>query len=324
MEGAALHRRLHDEAVEIPGPTITALCEASAEAGVTAVVGVTERDPGRIGTLYNTNVVVGPDGHAARQAPQARADLGRARRLGGRRRLHAVGLRHPARPAGHAELRRERQHARPLRAAGRRRAHPRRQLPVVRAARRPAREHERGVPARRGARLRGAALQHRQPGVRDPRALRGARRPVRGRGVELHLRRSSARTATGSRRCATSAGSSTPTATRARPSTGGCSTTSSATTTASTSSSSRSTARRTSPWRTARDGDQALGRGLARAAARPRGQLARADRADPRAAATRPRSTRSPSGATTMPSQQPTRPTPAARRAMTPSCSASR
>ena len=54
MEGAAFHRRLHDEAVEIPGPTITALGEAAAEAGVTAVVGITERDPGRIGTLYNT------------------------------------------------------------------------------------------------------------------------------------------------------------------------------------------------------------------------------------------------------------------------------
>lgn len=61
-EGAELHRQLHDEAVEIPGPTITALQEACAEAGVTAVVGVTERDPGRIGTLYNTNVVVGPGG----------------------------------------------------------------------------------------------------------------------------------------------------------------------------------------------------------------------------------------------------------------------
>jgi aliphatic nitrilase len=62
MEGAEFHRRLHDEAVEIPGPAITALGEAAAEAGVTAVVGITERDPGRIGTLYNTNVVLGPDG----------------------------------------------------------------------------------------------------------------------------------------------------------------------------------------------------------------------------------------------------------------------
>lgn len=57
------HRRLHDEAVEIPGPTITALAEAAIDAGVTAVVGVTERDPGKIGTLYNTNVVLGSEGY---------------------------------------------------------------------------------------------------------------------------------------------------------------------------------------------------------------------------------------------------------------------
>lgn len=62
-EAAPLHRRLHDEAVEIPGPTITALERAAVEAGVTAVVGVTERDPGRVGTLYNTNVVLGPEGY---------------------------------------------------------------------------------------------------------------------------------------------------------------------------------------------------------------------------------------------------------------------
>jgi nitrilase len=62
-DGAAFHRLLHDEAVEIPGPTIVALEAAAAEAGVTAVVGVTERDPGRVGTLYNTNVVIGPGGY---------------------------------------------------------------------------------------------------------------------------------------------------------------------------------------------------------------------------------------------------------------------
>ncbi len=61
--GQSFHRRLHDEAVEIPGPTITALEDAAREAGVVAVVGVTEREPGRIGTLYNTNVVIGPDGY---------------------------------------------------------------------------------------------------------------------------------------------------------------------------------------------------------------------------------------------------------------------
>jgi len=62
-EAAPLHRRLHDEAVEIPGPEIDQLAAAAVDAGVTAVVGVTEREPGTIGTLYNTNVVLGPEGY---------------------------------------------------------------------------------------------------------------------------------------------------------------------------------------------------------------------------------------------------------------------
>jgi aliphatic nitrilase len=56
------HARLFDEAVEIPGPTVDALAAAAKRAGVYAVVGVTEREPGNIGTLYNTNVVLSPEG----------------------------------------------------------------------------------------------------------------------------------------------------------------------------------------------------------------------------------------------------------------------
>ena len=59
------HARLHDQAVEIPGPTIEALAGAAARAAVYAVVGVTERDRGSIGTLYNTNVVLSPEGELA-------------------------------------------------------------------------------------------------------------------------------------------------------------------------------------------------------------------------------------------------------------------
>jgi aliphatic nitrilase len=61
-ETGAWHARLHDQAVEIPGPVVDALAEAAGRAGVTAVVGVTERDPGSVGTLYNTNVVLSADG----------------------------------------------------------------------------------------------------------------------------------------------------------------------------------------------------------------------------------------------------------------------
>jgi predicted amidohydrolase len=56
------HARFHDQAVEIPSPTIAALCSAARAAAAIVVVGITEREPGRIGTLYNTNVVIGADG----------------------------------------------------------------------------------------------------------------------------------------------------------------------------------------------------------------------------------------------------------------------
>jgi nitrilase len=62
-ETGGWHARLHEQAVEIPGPEIDALVAAAGRAGVVAVVGITERDPGSVGTLYNTNVVVSPDGY---------------------------------------------------------------------------------------------------------------------------------------------------------------------------------------------------------------------------------------------------------------------
>jgi nitrilase len=62
-DATGYHRKLHDEAVEIPGPEITAIEKAAIDAGVTAVVGITERDRGHVGTLFNTNVVFGPEGY---------------------------------------------------------------------------------------------------------------------------------------------------------------------------------------------------------------------------------------------------------------------
>jgi aliphatic nitrilase len=57
------HARLHEQAVELPGPELDALVDAARRAGVVAVVGITERDPRGLGTLYNTNVVVSPEGY---------------------------------------------------------------------------------------------------------------------------------------------------------------------------------------------------------------------------------------------------------------------
>ena len=60
-ESGAWHSRLFEQAVEIPGPTIDALGAACGRAGVYAVVGITEREPGAVGTLYNANVVLSPE-----------------------------------------------------------------------------------------------------------------------------------------------------------------------------------------------------------------------------------------------------------------------
>ena len=55
--------RLVANAVEVPGPAVEALCEVAAEAGCGVVMGVNERQGGRLsGTLYNTIVYVGANG----------------------------------------------------------------------------------------------------------------------------------------------------------------------------------------------------------------------------------------------------------------------
>lgn len=49
-------------AVEVPGPITARLCEAARKAGAHVVIGVNERPPNTLGTLYNTNLVIGPEG----------------------------------------------------------------------------------------------------------------------------------------------------------------------------------------------------------------------------------------------------------------------
>ena len=57
------YERLHDQAVDIPGPTTEALGAAAREAGTWVAVGVSERV--RSGTLYNTLLYLDPDGAVA-------------------------------------------------------------------------------------------------------------------------------------------------------------------------------------------------------------------------------------------------------------------
>jgi aliphatic nitrilase len=53
---------LFKNAVEIPGPETDALCAAARDAGAYVVMGVCEKLPKTIGTMYNTQVFIGPDG----------------------------------------------------------------------------------------------------------------------------------------------------------------------------------------------------------------------------------------------------------------------
>lgn len=53
---------LFKNSVEIPGPEIERLQGAAAAAGAYVVMGLCERVPGTFGTLYNSQVFIGPDG----------------------------------------------------------------------------------------------------------------------------------------------------------------------------------------------------------------------------------------------------------------------
>src|SRR5487761_2426619 len=58
---------LFKNSVEIPGPEIDALREAAREANAYVVIGVCEKLPQTIGTMFNTQVYIGPDGTLIRK-----------------------------------------------------------------------------------------------------------------------------------------------------------------------------------------------------------------------------------------------------------------
>jgi len=62
IEGAAWHERLYRASVRVDGPKVAALCAAARDHGCTVVIGINERDPVSVGTLYNTNLIIGADG----------------------------------------------------------------------------------------------------------------------------------------------------------------------------------------------------------------------------------------------------------------------
>ena len=62
VQGSPWFERLYRASIDIPGPEVAALAEAARAAEATVVIGVNERDPFSMGTLYNSLVFLGPDG----------------------------------------------------------------------------------------------------------------------------------------------------------------------------------------------------------------------------------------------------------------------
>jgi nitrilase len=53
---------LFKNSVEIPGPEVDALCAAAREAGAYVVIGVCEKLPRTLGTMFNSQIFIAPDG----------------------------------------------------------------------------------------------------------------------------------------------------------------------------------------------------------------------------------------------------------------------
>jgi aliphatic nitrilase len=84
QETKQFYRRLFQNAVEIPSPAVETLAAAAREAGCYVVMGINEKAPGALGTLYNSVLYIGPDGTL----------LGRHRKLvptAGERLVHGRG-----------------------------------------------------------------------------------------------------------------------------------------------------------------------------------------------------------------------------------------
>lgn len=62
IAGSPWFEKLARASILEPGPEIDRLCTAAQEAGVHVVIGVNERSPVSVATLYNTLVFIGPDG----------------------------------------------------------------------------------------------------------------------------------------------------------------------------------------------------------------------------------------------------------------------
>jgi aliphatic nitrilase len=62
IEGSPWFDRLYRAAITVPGPEVERLCAAARAHECVVVIGCNERDPRRLGTLFNTNLIIGADG----------------------------------------------------------------------------------------------------------------------------------------------------------------------------------------------------------------------------------------------------------------------
>jgi aliphatic nitrilase len=58
---------LFKNSIEIPGPQTDALCAAARDANATVMIGVCEKIPNTIGTMFNSQLYIGPDGQIIRK-----------------------------------------------------------------------------------------------------------------------------------------------------------------------------------------------------------------------------------------------------------------
>jgi len=62
VQGSAWFEKLYTASIEVPGPEIAIVQDAARETGSIVVIGVNERDPISVGTLYNSVVFIDEDG----------------------------------------------------------------------------------------------------------------------------------------------------------------------------------------------------------------------------------------------------------------------
>lgn len=62
VKGGEWFERLYRAAIDVPGPQVDRLCAAAAATKTTVVIGVNERGRYSLGVLYNSILIIGPDG----------------------------------------------------------------------------------------------------------------------------------------------------------------------------------------------------------------------------------------------------------------------